>query len=199
MPLELLDTQLAAALVDYATRRPRDPQRMIAVQNWCVRQLAARGLKEARTEVALTGAYRTKNWDVALVAGDEVRLAISTKSIVRNLAGTVPNRLDDMLGEAANLHRLHPRAVIGYFLVMSEQEMSAGARDSATWFERCGKRIALAASRNSPAGPAEQWEGACALRAPLGATAAAAAERHVDLCSVSGFFDLLAARVSERF
>jgi len=172
---------------------------MIAVQNWCVGQLAARGLAGARTEVALTGSYRTKNWDVALVAGDEVRLAISTKSIVRNIAGTVPNRLDDMLGEAANLHRLHPRAVIGYFLVMSEQEMSAGARDSAIWFDRCGQRIALAAGRHSPTGPAEQWEGACALRAPLGTTAAAAVPRHDDLCSVSGLFDLLAARVSERF
>ena len=69
-------------------------------QKYCCAELAARGGDGAQIEVAMPGRYRVKRWDVGLLVGGEPRLGISCKSIVSNFSGTVPNRVDDMLGEA---------------------------------------------------------------------------------------------------
>ena len=72
----------------------------------------------------MAGAYRTKKWDVGLVEKGKPVLGISCKSIVSNHGGTVPNRVDDMLGEAANVHRAYPKAVLGYLFMMSRIDES---------------------------------------------------------------------------
>lgn len=36
--------------------------------------------------------------------------------------GTVPNRVDDLLGETVSLHRTFPQAVLGYLFMMSRRD-----------------------------------------------------------------------------
>jgi hypothetical protein len=70
---------------------------------YCVQELARRGLIGAEREATVPGGGRPKQWDVAWKYHDKYRLAISLKSILRNLAGTVPNRIDDLMGEVTNI------------------------------------------------------------------------------------------------
>src|SRR3954469_22566420 len=98
---------------EFRKRHPRASNRQEAIQRYCVNELERRGLRGADIEVIMPGYYRNKAWDVGLVDGGEPVLGISCKSIVSNHAGTVPNRVDDMLGEAVSLHRAFPRAVLG--------------------------------------------------------------------------------------
>jgi hypothetical protein len=77
-------------------------------------------------EVGIRGLGRQKDWDLAYVLAGKPRLLVSLKSILKNLAGTVPNRLDDLMGEAANVQQLSPEIVIGYVVIMDEKEDSTG-------------------------------------------------------------------------
>src|SRR4051812_39394024 len=110
---------LAEAMQLFRLRHARDSTRQHAIQRFCCAELKKRGLQGAQIEVAMPAHYRTKKWDVGLVVDGEPRLGISCKSIVSNHPGTVPNRVDDMLGEAVSLHRAYPRAVLGYLFMMS--------------------------------------------------------------------------------
>jgi hypothetical protein len=86
--------------------------RLRALANYYVQELAARGLAGAKTERTLPGGGRPKQWDVAWKLHEKYRLAISLKSILRNLAGTVPNRTDDLMGEVVNLQMYSPEIVV---------------------------------------------------------------------------------------
>ncbi len=109
----------------FRLRHARASNRQEPIQTYCCEELHRRGLLGARIEVILPGAYRDKVWDVGRLADSgEVTLGISCKSIISNHAGTVPNRIDDMLGEAVNLHRRWPRAVIGYLFMMARTDES---------------------------------------------------------------------------
>lgn len=156
---------------EFRERHPRASNRQEAIQLYCCAELEKRGLSGADIEVDLPGAYRTKKWDVGLIEDGEPHLGISCKSIVSNHAGTVPNRVDDMLGEAANLHRAFPKAVLGYLFMMSrvdeakdiqEKTETAGGMsderlaklraDGDRWFERLVDSVSKAAGRSEPAG-----------------------------------------------
>lgn len=171
---------------------------MLAVQRWCAGELERRGLPGALAEQPVEGAYRTKKWDVVLADDDQVRLAISTKSIMKNIAGTVPNRLDDMLGEAVDLHRAHPRAVIGYFALIAERDMRPTGRDAATWFERCGNRLEKTAGRLTPSEPAECWEAGALLRVGVHEPPVKSGSWHPALLDADQFFDQLVELVHIR-
>src|SRR5919197_6744392 len=107
------------ALVDFKGRSPRSARRMEPIQNYCVTQLAARGVN-SKIEQTIRVAYKRKTWDVVTLGSDlRPQLAITCRSIISNHGGTVPNRIDDLLGEGVSLHRAFPHAVAGYLLVMS--------------------------------------------------------------------------------
>ena len=92
------------------------------------------------------------------------RLLVSLKSILRNLAGTVPNRLDDLMGEAANVQQLSPEIVIGYVVIMDEKEDSLRRDGKGTWsdhFESTLRRIAI---RRAPLWNQGLIEGAWLIR-----------------------------------
>ncbi len=192
---------LQQAIVSYRLRNCRDSGRMREIQSWCCTELQARGLTGAACEVRLTGAYRDKNWDVALVSpSGEVLLAISTKTLVSNHGGSVPNRIDDMIGEAANLHRKHPRAVIGYLAFMHHEDDGTGrVKDRARsriWFDKWAAGVSLASGRASEHDAVEQWEVASVNLIDLD-------NPNMYLASSpwgpGHFFDLLVVRVQERF
>lgn len=97
-------------------------QRLQRLADYCIERLDERGLRGAEAEVLLQGAGRRKLWDVGWKGGGGYSLAISLKSILRNLSGTVPNRIDDLMGEAANVQLVSPEIVIGYIMVFDISE-----------------------------------------------------------------------------
>jgi hypothetical protein len=117
-----------AAIEGFRVRPAQASNRQIDIQRYCVAELRRRGIAEAATEVPMPGRYRVKVWDVGVLHGGEPRIAISCKSIMSNHAGTVPNRIDDLLGEAVNLHRDFPDAVLAWLFMMSRRDESAAAR-----------------------------------------------------------------------
>lgn len=76
-------------------------------------------------------------------------MLVSLKSILRNLAGTVPNRLDDLMGEAANVQQLQPEVVIGYVVIMDVAE-DRMRRDGKTWSDHFEGNLRKIAVRKAP-------------------------------------------------
>jgi hypothetical protein len=137
-------------IIDSVTKKPtQSPDRLKALADLVIDQLGAHGLPGAiggtSGELKVTGLARTKAWDVAYQFAGKFRLLISLKSIWKNAAGTVPNRLDDHMGEVANIQQLRPEIVIGYVVVF---DVTADGRrqDGVMWsdyFEQALGRIAI--------------------------------------------------------
>lgn len=94
--------------------------RLQALADYLISLLKQGGLPTAsggsERELRVPGLARTKNWDVAYEFAGKFRLLISQKSMLKNISGTVPNRLDDLQGELANVQQLRPEIVIGYVI-----------------------------------------------------------------------------------
>jgi hypothetical protein len=88
---------------------------------------------------------------LALVLAEKPRLLVSLKSILKNTSGSVPNRLDDLMGEAANAQQLSPELVIGYVVIMDEAENRL-RRGSLTesWIDYFEARLATITIRKAP-------------------------------------------------
>lgn len=124
--------------------------RLQALADYIIDLLALHGLPNAaggsRTrELKVEGLSRTKDWDVAYEHAGKFRLLISLKSMLKNIAGSVPNRLDDLMGELANVQQLRPEIVIGYvilFDVAEDRPRTGGGRWS-DYFEEALKKLAI--------------------------------------------------------
>jgi len=68
---------------------------------------------------------------------------------LKNLAGVVPNRLDDLMGEAANVQQLQPEVVIGYVVIMDVAEDKM-RRDGKTWSDHFEDNLRKIAVRKAP-------------------------------------------------
>jgi hypothetical protein len=86
------------------------------------------------------------------------------KSILKNLAGTVPNRLDDLMGEAANVQQLSPEIVIGYVVIMDEKEDSRRRDGTGTWSDHFEANLRKIAIRKAPLWNQGLIEGAWLIR-----------------------------------
>jgi len=115
----------------------------------CVSGLGSRGLVGARTEVLVEGGGRPKTWDVGWSWGGKYRLVISLKSILKNLAGTVPNRIDDLMGETANIQLYSPEVVTGYVMILDVSQGNQ-RRDGSTWCAVIEERLDRLAVRRAP-------------------------------------------------
>jgi hypothetical protein len=201
----------------FRSRHARDSTRQEAIQLYCCAELLKRGLTGAEIETPMPAFYREKNWDVGLLHDGEPRLGISCKSIISNHGGTVPNRVDDMLGEAVSLHRAYPRAVLGYLFMMSRRDESqrmikqtaklgglTPARmqklhdDADYWFERLVESVSRASGRTGPDDVPEKFEVVSCSQidfdlAPFGVVI------HAGALSPDDFFDRLVAIYRERF
>ena len=104
--------------------------RLDVLADFCVQELTRRGLKQVEKEASIPGAGREKKWDVAWQYDGKYRLGISLKSLLKNLRGTVPNRIDDLIGEVANAQLHSPEIVIGYIMIfnVAEDSLSQKAR-----------------------------------------------------------------------
>ena len=97
-------------------------------------------------ELQVPGLSRIKNWDVAYEFAGKFRLLVSLKSMLKNISGSVPNRLDDLQGEIANVQQLRPEIVIGYVVLFDVAEDSVRIEDGTPWsdyFESALKKIAI--------------------------------------------------------
>jgi hypothetical protein len=123
--------------------------RLKKLADFCVAELSRRGVEGASAEDAIDGWIRTKDWDVAQRVGGRVRLAISLKSMLANLGGSVPNRTDDLLGEAADIQLRYPETVIGYVIIMNEGADTPPG-PSGKWIRTFEERLAKIATRRAP-------------------------------------------------
>lgn len=123
--------------------------RLRTLANYCVQELALRGLHGAMAEDTITGWVRPKDWDVVLRTGGRVRLAISLKSMLRGLGGSTPNRTDDLMGEAADVQLRYPETVIGYIILMNEGEDSPPGPEG-KWIAKYEDRLSRASQRRAP-------------------------------------------------
>jgi len=115
-----------------------------------VQELAARGLAGATIDPEIPGFARAKDWDVAWIHNGKARLAISLKSILKNLGGTVPNRIDDLIGEVANLQMYSPETAIGYAMLFDVGKDGPSKKHGCTWGELFRERLRSISSRKAP-------------------------------------------------
>ena len=150
---ELLTLQQAIdALYEKAVsqRAATSTLRLQELGKFCVQQLALRGLADVETEVAIPGAGRPKQWDVAWRYQGKYRAAISLKSILKNLSGTVPNRIDDMIGEVANAQMYSPELALGYLMVFDTSQDAVSPKHGVSWCGLLKSRLALLSGRRAP-------------------------------------------------
>ncbi len=131
-------------------RKRTSTKRLGSLAQSCIAELAQRGLEGAVAEAKLPGGGREKSWDVAWTLDDKPRLAISLKSLLKNLGGTVPNRLDDMMGEVTNLQMYSPEIVTGYVMLFNVAEDAHSRLHGTTWGDLLKRRITRLSDRKPP-------------------------------------------------
>ena len=141
---------LPEAVDDLLRRATQDSGRLDMLARYCIEAFDRAGLPGVRggkaDEVGIRGLGRQKDWDLAFVLAGKPRLLISLKSILKNLSGVVPNRLDDLMGEVANVQQLSPEIVCGYVVIIDQAADSQRRDGSGTWtdhFEGNLRRIAI--------------------------------------------------------
>lgn len=190
--------------VDSLLSQPtQSPNRLALLSQFCIRALQSYGLDEVRegdaSEIAIPGLARRKDWDVAYVMAGKPRLLISLKSILKNLAGTIPNRIDDLMGEVSNVQQLSPEIVVGYIVLIDEAGNSVRRQGDGTWIDFFRRNLQAIAIRKAPLwnqGLLEAvWLVHIDSRAPAG-------KRIVDLTVADadgkGFFDALVDELRRR-
>lgn len=135
VPLSDLALALQRVATDLVDAPSRSGRRLTSLATYCTQGLTRWGLQGARgadAELSIAGFGRKKNWDVAFEEGSRPRVIISLKSILSNMSGTVPNRIDDLMGEVANVQHRYPEVVTGYVaLVDRNASPSGGLRTAA--------------------------------------------------------------------
>ena len=132
--------------------------RLSGLADFCVGELEKRGLVNVQTEAVIPGAGREKQWDVAWQYDGKWRLAISLKSLLRNISGTVPNRIDDLMGEVANAQLHSPEIVLGYVMVFDRSQDAHSTKHNSTWLELLRSRLNRLAGANRRLGRPVPWK-----------------------------------------
>lgn len=138
-------------VIEKVKKKPtQSSDRLGALADFVKDALQAKGLAGAKGgtggELTVKGLARSKDWDVAFPYAGKFRLLISLKSMWKNIGGTVPNRLDDHMGELANVQQLNPEIVIGFVVLFDVTEDSRRKDDGTMWsdfFEQAIKKIAI--------------------------------------------------------
>ena len=146
-------TELEAVIDAVMAKPTQSPDRLLALADFVIGLLASHGLPGAMGgsggELRVAGLAREKTWDVAYNFAGKFRLLISLKSMWKNAAGTIPNRLDDHMGEIANIQQLRPEIVIGYVVVFDVNAVSR-RQDGAMWSEYFARSLGKIAIRRAP-------------------------------------------------
>jgi len=159
---------ITRALKDILKKQSQDSNRLAPLADYVKDHLHRLGLKGVRGgsdgELQIASYARSKDWDVAYDFAGKPRLLISLKSIWKNASGSVPNRLDDLMGEAANVQQMSPEVVTGYVFLFDVQADSIRKEDKLTWSEYFEQRIARLCVRKAPMWNQGLIEGAWFIR-----------------------------------
>ena len=173
-------------------RKRQSPNRLVMLADMCVEQLASRGIVGAAKELPVPGIGRSKTWDVAWPPEGKARLVISLKSLLRNIAGTVPNRIDDLTGEMANVQLLSPEIVTGYVMVF-DATASGPRQDGARWVDFFREAVERLSGRDAPAWAAGMVEASAVVEVDF-----TEGPRIMAAPDMAAFFDRLAHCARER-
>ena len=147
VPQDAVDSLYRTAVAEDKTT---STARLDTFAEYCVQELTRRGLREVEREASIPGAGRIKKWDVAWSYDGKYRLGLSLKSLLKNLGGTVPNRIDDLIGEVANAQLHSPEIVIGYVMIFNIQEDRYSQRHDSTWSILLQARLTSLSGRRAP-------------------------------------------------
>ena len=131
-------------------KRSTSTSRLDVLADYCVQELTRLGLEDVEKEASIPGASREKKWDVAWRYDGKYRLGISLKSLLKNLGGTVPNRIDDLIGEVANAQLHSPEIVIGYIMIFNVAEDTVSPKHGSTWCALFRERATSLSGRRPP-------------------------------------------------
>lgn len=166
--------------------------RLATLADLCIEQLDKCGIVGASKELRVPGIGRTKAWDIGWPAEGKVRLGISLKSLLRNIAGAVPNRIDDLVGEVANVQLSSPEIVTGYIMIFNTSGNGL-RRDGTRWADVFHDAVNRLSGRDAPAWAAGMVEASALVEVDFSEGPRIVAEP-----DMSGFFDRLADCVKER-
>lgn len=172
--------------------KKQSPNRLGVLADLCVEQLDERGITKVAKEIPIPGIGRTKVWDIGWPAEGKVRLGISLKSLLRNIRGTVPNRIDDLSGEMANVQLLSPEIVTGYIAIF-DTSGSVLRKDGTPWVAVFRKAVDQLSGRNAPAWATGMVEASLIVEVDF-----SEGPRIAIAPNLPEFFDCLANRVRER-
>lgn len=145
---------LEGAITSLLGRAATSTKRLTALADYMKVLLAEHGLEGVRGgsggELKVPGLSRTKDWDVAYEFAGKFRLLVSLKSMLRNIGGSVPNRLDDLQGEIANVQQLRPEIVTGYVILFDVAEDSVRKMDRQLWSDYFENGLRSIAIRRAP-------------------------------------------------
>ena len=119
-------TDALADFFEIRSEKPSSSRRLSTLAAFCAQELARNSLPDPATERIVNGLARDKKWDVVWEYDHRIRLGISLKSIMSNVRGAVPNRIDDLMGEAANLQLVNPEIVLGYVVLINRDDDDQG-------------------------------------------------------------------------
>ena len=173
-------------------RKPTSTSRLNVLADLCIEQLEVRGIKRVVKELLVPGIGREKNWDVAWSVHEKVRLGISLKSLLKNLGGTVPNRVDDLQGEVANVQLLSPEIVTGYIMVFNGSG-NGMRKDGQRWIDVFRGAINRLSGRDAPAWGTGMVEASAIVEVDF-----RYGSRIVEAPNMDAFFDRLAQCLHER-
>ena len=173
--------------------RSTSTSRLARLAEYCVQELEHRGLENVETEASIPGAGRDKRWDVAWRYAGKYRIGISLKSILKNLGGTVPNRIDDLMGETANAQLHSPEIVIGYIAIFDIQSDSPTSQRAA-WNEVFQERLSSLSGRRPPSWATGMIEDYVLVKVDFSSSPAVVSVSK----SMSDFFDALVEQVALR-
>ena len=166
--------------------------RLSTLAAMCIEHLEQRGIVGAVKELSVPGIGRSKKWDVGWPPDAKVRLGISLKSLLRNISGTVPNRIDDLAGEMANVQLLSPEIVTGYIMVF-DTTGSGLRQDGARWVDFFRDALEPLSGRDAPAWAAGMVESSAVVEVDFSEQA-----RIVAAPDMPAFFDRLTYCVHDR-
>ena len=135
-----------------------------------------------------------KKWDIAWQYDRKYRLGISLKSLLKNLGGTVPNRIDDLVGEVANAQLHSPEIVIGYIMIFNVAEDSLSQKHGSTWCDLFRERATSLSGRRPPSWTTGTVEDFVLVEVDFSSGPAIMATSQ----TFDGFFDTLVEQVRER-
>jgi hypothetical protein len=168
--------------------------RLSRLAAYCKQELELRGLHNVELESTVPGVGRSKQWDVAWKYDGKYRLGISLKSLLKNLGGTVPNRVDDLMGEVANAQLYSPEIVLGYVMIFNVAEDKVSAQRGMSWLETLRTRLQSLSGRRPPAWATGMIESYVLVEVDF----AESARLISDGSAFAGFFDALVEQVCLR-